>query len=217
MRISVTQPRRSEAMLRVSWRSLLPWVAITACTGARPPSVTPIAAPPVAQADTAGYAATVSREQVLFVFPPVARDTFEWWSPAQRQQLSTYSWTVLVRGPADTAYSVGYWLPAVGFAAYAREYAERRPVPEDTQRGGLAELLRAGEQDVRVLEDHVALPVPEMHARVTADSRRVVVEVRGARAVRRLFALRPSHVTFYAYLPEEPPRVAHVAVTYLDR
>jgi hypothetical protein len=182
-----------------------------------PPAVTPIAGPPAAEADTAGYAATVSREDVQFVFPPVPRDTFEWWGPAQRQQLTTYSWTVIVRGQVDTAFSVGYWLPAIGFESYARTYAQRRPVPEGTQRGGLMDLLRAGEQGVRVLEEHVALPVPELQARVRANNGSVVLEVHGARAVRRLFALRPSHVTFYAYLPEEPPRIAHVAVTYVDR
>jgi hypothetical protein len=110
-----------------------------------------------------------------------------------------------------------YWLPAIGFESYARTYAQRRPVPEGTQRGGLMDLLRAGEQGVRVLEEHVALPVPELQARVRANNGSVVLEVHGARAVRRLFALRPSHVTFYAYLPEEPPRIAHVAVTYVDR
>jgi hypothetical protein len=205
-------------MLRVSWRALLLWVVITACTGASLPPVTPIAAPAAAeQADTAGYAATVTPEGVRLVFPPAARDTFEWWSPGQRRQLSTYSWTVIVRGRADTAYSVGYWLPAIGFEAYARVYAERGPVPEGRQRGGLTDLLRAGEQDVRMLEDHVAFVVPEMRAHVTAEGQRVVVEVREARSVRRLFALRPSHVTFYTYLPEERPRVAHVPVTYLDR
>jgi len=204
-------------MLQLSWRPLLSVVVISACTGTGPPAVTPIAGPPMTEADTAGYVATVGGEQVRFVFPPVAGDTFEWWSPAQRRQLTTYSWTVLVRGPADTAYDVGYWLPAVGFEADARWYAERRPVPEGTQRGTLADLLRAGEQDVRLLESHVALPVPDMQARVFAENRRVVVQVQDRGTIRRLFALRPSHVTFYTYLPEKPPRVAHVAVTYVDR
>ncbi len=171
----------------------------------------------MAQADTAGYAVTVSREDVQFVFPPVPRDTFEWWSPIQRKQLITYSWAVIVRGRADTAFSVGYWLPAIGFESYARTYAEHRPVPEGIQRGELMDLLRAGEHGVQVLEDHVALPVLGMQTRVTASNGSVVLEVHGARAVRRLFALRPSHVTFYAYLPEEPPGIAHVAVTYVDR
>jgi hypothetical protein len=190
-----------------------------ACTAPSPSVVTPIAAPPVAQADTAGYTATVHRAEVEFVFPPIPRDTFEWWSPAQRQQLTTYSWTVIVRGLADTAYSVGYWLPAIGFESYARTYAEHRPVPDGTQRGGLLDLLRAGEHGIRVLEDHVALPVPDLQATVkaTAHKRSVVLEVRGASAIRRLFALRPSHVTFYAYLPEEMPRIAHVVVMYADR
>jgi hypothetical protein len=122
-----------------------------------------------------------------------------------------------VRGLADTAYSVGYWLPAIGFEAYATAYAKGRPLPEGTQRGSLDDLLAAGTQGVRVLEDHVAIPRGDMRAQVSREGRRVVVEVHGERAVRRLFALRPSHVTFYAYLPDERPRIAHVPVTYHDR
>lgn len=194
------------------------WASIAACTGAKPAVVTPIAAPAGVELDSAGYAATVGREKAEFLFAPVRQDSFEWWwSPEQRRQLTTYRWTVLVRGPADTVYSAGYWLPAIGLEAYARWYAERRPVPESTQRGGLAELVAAGLHDVRVLQDHVAVPVTDMESEVIADGSRVVVQVRGARAVRRLLALRPSHVTFYAIIPEERPRVAHVPVTYVDR
>jgi hypothetical protein len=56
-----------------------------------------------------------------------------------------------------------------------------------------------------------------MQTHVRTEGRHVVVEVLGGRAVHRLFALRPSHVTFYTYLPDERPRIAHVSVTYTDR
>ena len=61
------------------------------------------------------------------------------------------------------------------------------------------------------------MPLPGLTAHVTADAGRVVIELRGGPAVRRLFAVRPSHVAFYAYLPDEPPSVAQVAVVYVDR
>jgi hypothetical protein len=66
-------------------------------------------------------------------------------------------------------------------------------------------------QDAPELEDHIALPRPDVSVPVVAEDRRIVVDVLGKRSVRRLFALRPSHVTFYQYLPNQPFRVAHVA------
>ena len=66
------------------------------------PSWDPSPAPP----NPLAYVATVTGDRVQFVFPPVGRDSFEWWTPAQRQQLTSYSWMVLVRGPADTAKKV---------------------------------------------------------------------------------------------------------------
>ncbi len=199
-----------------SWR-LMVSLTIAACTSSPRRALTPIAPPLAVELDGGPYAATVGRDEARFVFAPVRQDEFEWWSPAQRQQLTTYRWDVLVRALSDTAYSVGYWLPAVGFETYGSWYEERRPVPEGTQRGSLAELLRAGMHDVRLLQDHVAVPVPGMEAQVRAEGAHVVLEVHGARAIRRLFSLRPSHVTFYTYLPGEPPRIAHVPVRYEDR
>jgi hypothetical protein len=158
----------------------------------------------------------VHRNWARFSFPRLEQDGFVWWTPVQRTQLTTYSWSVLVRGQADTAFSAAYWLPAIGLEPYDRWYAERRPLPVGTQHGSLADLLRAGMQDVQVLEGHVGMPLPRLAAHVTAAAGRVIIELRGAATVRRLFAVRPSHVAFYAYLPGEPPRVAQVPVVYVD-
>jgi hypothetical protein len=171
------RPRGFGDNLRLFWL-LLPWLAIVACSKPQGQALTVITAPPNAELDSLHYAATVSRSHVRLVFPPLHQDTFEWWSPAQRQQLTTYSWTVLVRGAADTLYSVGYWLPTVGIEVYARWYAESRPVPTGTQHGRLAELLAAGMQDVRQIQDHIAVPVPDMRVQVRAEGTRVTVERR---------------------------------------
>jgi hypothetical protein len=200
--------------VRVAW--CLSIVSMAACAPPNAGGVTPVPAPPVATGDTSGYSATVSRTQVRFVFPPVAQDSFEWWSPEARQQLVTYSWDVLVRSLADTAYSISSWLPAIGLEAYTRWYAETRQVPAGTQRGDLAALLEASMHTVSLLEGHMAIAIPRMRVDVGAEGQRVVLEVNDSRTIRRLFARRPSHVTFYTYLPGMLARVAHIAVTYLD-
>jgi hypothetical protein len=189
---------------------------VIACgMGVPKPNTTPIPAPPAANDDPTTYSAVVSQKHARFVFPPIQLDTFVWWSPETRTQLTTYSWDVLIHAP-DKTYAVGYWLPAVGFETYARWYTERRAIPQGTQRGTLSDLLQAGMQDARELQGHIALLVSDEGVQVVVEHRRIVVDVRGKETVRRLFALRPSHVTFYQYLPNQPIRVAHVAVVYKD-
>lgn len=198
------------------FRLLVLGSTLLACATAVPKPQTAAIPPPfAANDDPTSYSAVVSREHAHFVFPPIQQDSFVWWSPESRMHLTTYAWDVLIRAP-DKTYAVGYWLPAVGFETYARQYTESRAIPEGTQRGTLANLLQAGMQDARELQGHIALPVLDVGVKVVARHRRVVVDVFGKKAIHRLFALRPSHVTFYQYLPNQPVRVAHVAVVYKD-
>jgi hypothetical protein len=114
-------------------------------------------------------------------------------------------------------YSVTAWLPPVGFEDYARWYARSRPVPLGTQRGDLAALIAASMPMVTLREGHTAIAIPRMRVAARTVGQRVVLEMNDARSIRRIFASRPTHVSFYEYVPGQAPRTARVAVTYLDQ
>ena len=154
-----------------------------------------------AAAASAGYTATVKRDEARFTLPVPQRAVWRWRRADPRESAREYAMSVSVKNEGQE-YTFGFFL-----------WKPRRAAAEG--RGGLSELLDDGQESLfaRTVAGHMVI-VRDAGVKVRHDGERVIITVKGRKNVARLFSGRPAEVTFETVLPEAPPSTQTVPVTY---
>lgn len=126
------------------------------------------------------------------------RESWRWYGSATPDGRAEYVWSIQLDGDSTHAF---------GFKLFK--------FPGSTERAGtFAELLRAGQADVATVTGHVERVLRGVRPMVRGEDSVLVVELRDATLIARMFARKPATVTMITLSPYAETSSRRVPVTY---